>query len=1226
MVKLEMITTILFISILTSAIPEDIPSDATEVSDLHWSIREWNAPNDLPNEVVRDVIQTSDGSIWLATWGGGLVKLNGTSREVIDTEDGLISNDVRALEEDRNGRIWVGTNSGISCITPEGIHNFSSHIHPEIPANNSIFAIESLRNGEVWFGDGLGYLYSWKPSPNNPKDVEAGNWVRIYHFVETPKCNIRLIKVTDEQEIFVAVNDLGVVKMRWEENKGYNWIYYPYRFGPLSQTKGFVFLQDGRIISVGGDKCVEANRHSVVQSTSKPMDFKCIQTIWGKVFIGTEQGLYLWENRQPIFFPLTSDNRKLNIECLSALADGSLWVGTRSGVFSIREPAWSPQYPMNEIKLPIAESLAQDNKNQLFLLDNNSVVWTYRTKQWRPLSKLGIPYIAFSSVDIFAQNHRAVILVSPNLYELDLHSNNIVRKIRVPELFWPGIKNQMNLPNHHDIWIADESGIRKVDMENFIPALPLLHDNQAVYSILQTAPDEYWIGGKGWIEHRRGEQSDTVELPETILDPASPILDSMQTKDGELWFSQLGQGILRYRDNQWQHQTVKDGLPSNYIWTLYQARDGTIWAGDRINGVMSYRDNRWIHYKYEDGIPIGAVLSIVEDEECNIWIGVEKEGIFQYQPDRSPPAVEIVSAPQELVPDAQGVFAFRGYDAWKETPTEELVYSWRILEHPSSRIVSNWSTYSKETSALIPPLKPGHYRFEAQAQDKHRNTSPVLAQAVFQVNPYLWMDYRFQLPVILSAGLGLLLLQQWWKRYQLVLHSEWKYKSMVEQDTHTLILHWNSDWTLIYANECAQKTLGIKAADIHRLNVLEGLFSWDTKAREAFLQAHEQSTHNPESHQLHHFPSPGVHNEIRQISWLFRIVQKEPGAGQETHAFGIDITQQQKIEKELHRERITFQEFCEAAHIGVFRLSMNGDLLFANAAMAEILGFGGIDEMMNYPQPIPWLQDRRESSFVESILSQEGLQPTVWRGNQPTTGQEISVLLYGVVKGEELEIMTLDLTQQKRLEKEIVLASAREQQKIGRDLHDSVVQDLTGISFLGQSLLSQWQDSPAEGVENLQKLVENVDEVRQRIRKITKGLSPIHLGKLGFQSALQEIVQSVRSLYGIHCVCELDSQVAIPHPEDELNLYLIAHEALINAAKHSKARSISLRLSQDSHVVALTIQDNGIGMDSMANRGGMGMQIMQYRAEMIGAEIQITNKIGEGTRVECRYPRSISDP
>ena len=112
----------------------------------------------------------------------------------------------------------------------------------------------------------------------------------------------------------------------------------------------------------------------------------------------------------------------------------------------------------------------------------------------------------------------------------------------------------------------------------------------------------------------------------------------------------------------------------------------------------------------------------------------------------------------------------------------------------------------------------------------------------------------------------------------------------------------------------------------------------------------------------------------------------------------------------------------------------------------------------------------------------------------------------------------------------------------------------------------------------------------------------------------------MEKLFGITCTFEYDSLVLLSDNVAATHLYRIAQEALNNAIKHGKADNVTIAMRQNGENCTLTVKDNGCGMGSSHSQGkGMGLNIMQYRASVIGALLEIRNPGSGGTLISCTF-------
>ena len=204
------------------------------------------------------------------------------------------------------------------------------------------------------------------------------------------------------------------------------------------------------------------------------------------------------------------------------------------------------------------------------------------------------------------------------------------------------------------------------------------------------------------------------------------------------------------------------------------------------------------------------------------------------------------------------------------------------------------------------------------------------------------------------------------------------------------------------------------------------------------------------------------------------------------------------------------------------------------------------------------------------------------------------------------------------LEEELLNISSREQRHIGQDLHDGLCQQLIGIEFRNSVLVQQLQKVPAAQAEAA-KIGESIRDVTRQARSLARGLSPVQIEPNGLMAALKNLTANAAKLFCLACSFECPRPVLVENPTMATHLYRIAQEATGNAIKHAQAKSIVVSLKQSDGELTLTIKDHGRGFSraSIAIEG-MGLRIMEYRADMIGAMIRVDSTVGKGTTVACR--------
>jgi len=222
---------------------------------------------------------------------------------------------------------------------------------------------------------------------------------------------------------------------------------------------------------------------------------------------------------------------------------------------------------------------------------------------------------------------------------------------------------------------------------------------------------------------------------------------------------------------------------------------------------------------------------------------------------------------------------------------------------------------------------------------------------------------------------------------------------------------------------------------------------------------------------------------------------------------------------------------------------------------------------------------------------------------------------------DTMEAQVENMRRLRELERDIVAASEREQQRIGADLHDGLCQYLAGLTCVTGSLRDDLSERFQPEAETASELHELLKDAIVQARDIARGIAPVHVDEAGLASALEDLAANTRRLHEIECAFEPEEEILISNQEMATHLYRIAQEATSNAVRHGHATSVFIRLSIDDAHVILTIHDNGGGIQSPESPSeGMGLRSMRYRASVLQGSIEISAVPQGGTLVCCRAP------
>jgi PAS domain S-box-containing protein len=333
------------------------------------------------------------------------------------------------------------------------------------------------------------------------------------------------------------------------------------------------------------------------------------------------------------------------------------------------------------------------------------------------------------------------------------------------------------------------------------------------------------------------------------------------------------------------------------------------------------------------------------------------------------------------------------------------------------------------------------------------------------------------------------------------------------------------------------------------------------------------------------------------------------------------ISQKLDLEARL-KER--YHDLFESANDMLYTHDLNGRVTSINMAGEQFLGRKRASVIgTSLPDFIAEEQRPAARRWLEDIASGAAPDTVEW-DFLTAAGQrvrlETSTRLVAH-NGQEVEVegIARDVTEQRRLEKEILEVSTREQHRIGHDLHDGVCQQLAGIAVLADVLTDKLDEQARPEAGEAQKITELVHQVNRQTRGVARGLFPVRLEENGLVSALHELAENAGIFYKTPCKFLCDTPVVVRDHSVAHHLYFIAHEAILNAVKHGKAGSVEVQLVPDGNLgCVLTVRDNGVGLPGPLTSGpGMGIRIMKYRARMIGATLALHSPPGGGVEVVC---------
>lgn len=217
----------------------------------------------------------------------------------------------------------------------------------------------------------------------------------------------------------------------------------------------------------------------------------------------------------------------------------------------------------------------------------------------------------------------------------------------------------------------------------------------------------------------------------------------------------------------------------------------------------------------------------------------------------------------------------------------------------------------------------------------------------------------------------------------------------------------------------------------------------------------------------------------------------------------------------------------------------------------------------------------------------------------------------GMVWKQRKQLQEVQITQQKELLSAVIDSQEIERKRIGQDLHDEIGGTLSAIKLMLNSLKNKLAPNQEEVIFDAKQLI---DKMIVDVRNISHDLSPPGLAVFGLVATVESFVNLINKTGEIK-ILFTDEVTAVDLPENTaLALFRIITQLVDNTIKHAKASEIAILFKQTADELKICYKDNGTGFNLkvLAERGGIGMQNIQSRLQMINAKYEINTKPSDG--------------
>jgi len=213
------------------------------------------------------------------------------------------------------------------------------------------------------------------------------------------------------------------------------------------------------------------------------------------------------------------------------------------------------------------------------------------------------------------------------------------------------------------------------------------------------------------------------------------------------------------------------------------------------------------------------------------------------------------------------------------------------------------------------------------------------------------------------------------------------------------------------------------------------------------------------------------------------------------------------------------------------------------------------------------------------------------------------------------------IEERKRLENELLEIAENERRRIGFDLHDDLGQKLTGAQLMVKALERRLVQESHPSAEEAVRIRELIDQIIRHTHDLAHEFSSLDVSGNDLCAVLRQLAENVKRMFGVRCVFSLKGELPNVPENVPMQFYKIAQEAVSNAIKHGKATQVAITLCRNADGLVLAVRNDGVPFSPPADaKTRMGLRIMNYRANTIGASFEIKANPKGGALVTCLLP------
>lgn len=523
----------------------------------------------------------------------------GYTRKLWQVQDGLPEQTVQAFAQTPDHYLWIGTTGGLLRFDGARFRLYDRSNTPQL-TENSVFVLMVSRDGSLWIGTEGGGLVRYRQGKFREYGANAG--------------------LSDE-----------FVRALFQDSHGTIWVGTDN--GLLRFHDGHLVRVDGRSnipavavhaiaedrqggLWVGGSKLLrifkgQVRAYPLAGGGSLNRVKSILQTRDGTLWVGTVSGLNRLRPGAQGFEQVPGINQTVRV--LRQTPDGSLWVGTiGQGLFLLAKDRFTSITAPDSLPSNTVLNVFEDDEKNIWIGTQAGMLRLTRT----PVRIIPLPQAADSDYGtLYLDRDGTLWVVSTHVFQV---RNGVATPWSYPGLEPLHARNIFR-DRAGDLWIGTDGDglirIRHGKILRLITKDGLV--NNFIRVMLQSRDGSMWFGTDEGVSHWTGGSFVDYRMSNGLSYFSTR--DIVEDRDGDIWIG-TDRGLNDLREGVFVHNAATAALAEDQVWSIYQDADGGLWFGTRDNGLYRWKQNRLTHYTTAQGLGSNSIYQIVEDRKGGMWL------------------------------------------------------------------------------------------------------------------------------------------------------------------------------------------------------------------------------------------------------------------------------------------------------------------------------------------------------------------------------------------------------------------------------------------------------------------------------------------------------------------------------------------------------------------------------------------------------------------------------